>query len=298
LPTPLQSAIARRASLLADGTTDACRLVDGRADALPGITLDTFAGRYLLATRDAAIPPDLLAELRESGATVYHKRLDRHARDAPDHLAGPRQDEPFLIRENAIRFEISFQAGYSQGLFLDQRDNRAALRHRVRAGALVLNTFAYTGAFSVAAALADATTTTLDLSHSYLDWARRNFLHNGLDPAAHHFCRGDTLHWLGRFARQGRRFDAIILDPPTFSRNDRGDVFRIGQDSTRLVELALACLAPDGSILCCTNCRQLDEPTFARSIRAASPRPLQIESSPMPPDFADPPYLKSLWLRR
>jgi len=196
-----------------------------------------------------------------------------------------------------MRFEISFQSGYSQGLFLDQRDNRRRIREQARPGATVLNTFAYTGAFSVAAALGGATATTLDLSQRYLDWARRNFARNGLDPGEHYFCKGDTFHWLRRFAKQGRRFDAVILDPPTFSRDDRGRTFRVESDYGQLAALALACLAPGGTLLCCTNCRSLPRPALERQIRDAAPRPLHIESAPMPEDFTGEAYLKSLWVR-
>jgi 23S rRNA (cytosine1962-C5)-methyltransferase len=298
VPTLLTAAITRRAPLLAGGSTDACRLVDGPGDGLPGLFIDTFAGRRLIATRDAPPAPDLLEELTPTRSPLYHKRLDHHEHEPPVHFAGPRQDEPFLIRENGVAFEVSFQAGYSQGIFLDQRDNRVEVRRRAAAGTTLLNTFAYTGAFSVVAALAGAVTTTLDLSQSCLAWTRRNFTHNHLDPAGHHFCKGDTLHWLARFAQQGRRFDAIVLDPPTFSRDHRGRVFRVESDYTRLVELALACLADAGWLLCCTNCRQLAAPAFARMIRAASARPLDLTSTPMPPDFPAEPYLKSLWVRR
>jgi len=298
-PALLQSASRRRHPVLADGTTDACRLADGPGDGFPpGIELDTFAGRLLLSTRDIDAPAPLLDALRAGRAPLYRKRLDRHRKDAsPAHLSGPPQSEPFLVRENGMQFEISFQTGYSQGLFLDQRDNRRRIRARARPGATVLNTFAYTGAFSVAAALGGATTTTLDLSQPYLDWARRNFAHNGLDPAAHYFCKGDTFHWLRRFAKQGRRFDAVILDPPTFSRDDRGRTFRVESDYGELAALALACLAPGGTLLCCSNCRTLPHSALERQIRTASARPLDIESVPMPPDFPGENYLKSFFVR-
>jgi 23S rRNA (cytosine1962-C5)-methyltransferase len=164
-------------------------------------------------------------------------------------------------------------------------------------GMTLLNTFAYTGAFSVAAALGGAETTTLDLSQPYLDWSKRNFSLNGIDPGSQFFCKGDTFHWLRRFAKQGRRFDAIVLDPPTFSRDKDGKVFRVEKDYGRLVELAAACLAPDGLLLACTNCRQVDERSFATQIRRSLPRPLKIDAAPMPSDFTGEPYLKSLWIQ-
>ena len=291
----LESAVTRRAPLLS-ADTDAVRLIDGAGDRLPGLILETYAGRWLLSTPTGVIPPAVLEWLRDRAHPCYAKRLDQHQKDSPTLLCGPEVTEPFLIRENSLSFEISFRSGYSQGIFLDQRDNRAEVRRRMRPGLKLLNTFAYTGAFSIAAAAADAETTTLDLSQPYLDWARRNFHHNRFDPAAHHFCKGDTFHWLRRFARQGRRFDGIVLDPPTFSRDERGKVFRVERDFGELAALAAGALAPGGWLLCCTNFRGISAQELERRLLAAMPRPLRARHAPMPPDFTDAPYLKSIWL--
>ena len=278
------------------GKTDAFRLIDGEGDDLPGIELETFADRWLLSTRDVSIPAEMLARLKRSGHSLYHKRLDQHQKESPVHLAGPAVTDSFLIQENGLNFEISFQSGYSQGIFLDQRDNRLALRRRLGPGKSLLNTFAYTGAFSIAGAAAGATTTTLDLSQPYLDWAKRNLAHNNLDPADHFFCKGDTFHWLGRFAKQGRTFDAIVLDPPTFSRDKNGKVFRVESDYGHLAAMAAKCLAPGGVLLASTNCRQLSTPQFLRQLREAIPRGKSFTASPMPPDFTGESYLKSVWV--
>ncbi|MCX6874687.1 MAG: class I SAM-dependent methyltransferase [Verrucomicrobia bacterium] len=290
------AAMAKRAALLA-ADTNALRLIDGSGDALPGIILEAYAGNRLLATATPAIPAALDAWLQQQVHPCYWKRLDSHHKASPSHHSGPELTAPFLIRENGLHFEISFQAGYSQGLFLDQRDNRAEVRRLLRPGHRLLNTFAYTGAFSVAAASAGAETTTLDLSQPCLDWAKRNFSHNSLDPTAHHFCKGDTGHWLRRFAKQGREFDAIILDPPTFSRDDQGKIFRVESDLGTLVALALAILAPAGWLLCCTNCHHLSAADFERQILSASRQRLHTRHAPMPADFTGVPYLKSIWVR-
>ena len=292
----LAAAVAKRAGILAD-TTDAVRLVDGAGDGLPGVILETYAGRCLLSTTTGRIPPQVLAWLHERGVSCYTKRLDHHRKEPPARLCGPEVPQPFLIREHGVCYEISFQAGYSQGIFLDQRDNRAAVRRLMRPGLRLLNTFAYTGAFSVSAAMAGAETTTLDLSQPYLDWAKRNFTHNHLDPAAHHFCKGDTLHWLRRFARQGRSFDAIVLDPPTFSRNEHGKVFQVRANFGELAALAARVLAPDGWLLCCSNCQNMTPRNFEHLLLASLPRPLQPRFSPMPRDFTNAPCLKSVWLQ-
>jgi 23S rRNA (cytosine1962-C5)-methyltransferase len=291
------TAVMKRQPLMG-GATDALRLLDGAGDGFPGVIVETYAGRWLLSTSGGCIPPLVHAWLREQELSCYWKRLDQHQKESPALLCGPEVMEPFLIRENGIFYEVSFQSGYSQGIFLDQRDNRAEVRRLMQPGLRLLNTFAYTGAFSVAAALAGAETTTLDLSQPYIDWAKRNFTHNSLDPEAHHFCKGDTFHWLRRFAKQGRRFDAIVLDPPTFSRDKEGRVFRVEKDFGELAALAAQVLEPGGWMLCCTNYRRVSPREFGRQLLESMPRRMQARHSEMPADFTDEPYLKSVWLER
>lgn len=292
----IQNAISQRAKLV-NASTNAVRLIDGAGDGLPGFILEDFAGRWLVSTTGDQIPPQVREWLRDQGHSCYWKRLDQHQKESPAHLSGPEVTAPFLVLENGIQFEISFQSGYSQGIFLDQRDNRAEVRRLLAPGLRLLNTFAYTGAFSVAAAMAGATTTTLDLSQPYLDWAKRNFSHNQLDPADHHFCKGDTFHWMRRFAKQGRSFHGIVLDPPTFSRDEKGKVFRVEENFGELAALALDILEPDGWLLCSTNCRNLALNDFQKQLRHASRHSLSSRHSPMPLDFSDEPYLKSVWLK-
>ncbi|MBT8036628.1 MAG: class I SAM-dependent methyltransferase [Verrucomicrobiae bacterium] len=295
----IQSAIKRRSSLLSP-TTNALRLVDGEGDDLPGLFLDTYADRWLVSTRANSLDPDVrawLESLGQNGQTCYWKQLDQHEKTDPTHLAGPAQNQPFTATEHGVNYQINFQAGYSQGIFLDQRLNRQRTRDHASAGKTILNTFAYTGAFSVCAGLGGATTTTLDLSQVYLDWAKTNFQINHLDPSDHFFCKGDTFHWLKRFARQGRTFDGIILDPPTFSRDDKGKVFRVEKDYAHLVALAHACLARGGWILCCTNCRKLDPRDFTRMVRHGAPG-ATITSLDMPTEYSGEHYLKSHWVEK
>ena len=295
-PDLIDAAIANRAPFLTE-ETDAVRLIDGPGDGLPGILLESYADRWLLSTTGGVIAPELSDWLGRRGVSCYWKRLDRHQKESPILLCGPEVVAPFLIREHGICYEISFQAGYSQGIFLDQRDNRAEVRRLMGPGLRLLNAFAYTGAFSVAAAMAGAETTTLDLSQPHLDWAKRNFSHNRLDPEAHHFCKGDAFHWLRRFAKQKRLFDAIVLDPPTFSRDAKGEVFRAEENFGELAALAAQVLAPGAWILCCTNFRGITPNDFARRLLESVPRPLRARHAAMPPDFTADPYLKSVWLR-
>lgn len=270
--------------------TNLVRLIDGAGDDLRGHILESYGEGWLISTSGPGLNPEIRAHLGTFERPLYWKRLDQHQKESPVHLSGPEMPEFFTGLENGLSCRLSFQSGYSQGIFIDQRDNRASLRAMVKPGQTVLNTFAYTGFFSIAAASAGAVTSTLDLSQVYLDWARENFRLNGMSPEDHYFCKGDTFHWLRRFAKQGRTFDYIILDPPTFSRDDKGKVFRVEKDYGRLFDLAAACISPGGKILACTNYRGMSTSEFSAQLKG-----MNLEISEMPDDFTDAPYLKSVW---
>ena len=168
-----------------------------------------------------------------------------------------------------------------------------------------MNTFAYTCGFSVCAALGGARTTSLDLSKKYLEWGRRNFALNGLDPAQHDFIYGDTFDWLRRLAKKGRAFDVVVLDPPTFSQSKESGVFRAEKDYGKLVAAALPVLKPGGVLLASTNAAELPPEKFLdqinEAVRGARRKIVQQHYVPQPPDFpisrAEPAYLKTVWLR-
>lgn len=293
MKNPLQRLLEQRLAKLPP-ETDAFRVSDGTP--WPGVFIDALADRLLISLRDAALPAALKDCLKASDRPVYVKRLDKDVKEPPVFLCGPEVPLRFVIQENGVRYLMDMGAGYSQGIFLDQRDNRAELRRICRPGMKVLNTFAYTGAFSVCAALAGAQTTTLDLAQPCLSWCRENMALNDIDPDEHYFCKGDALHWMDRFARQGRRFDIIVLDPPTFSRDEKGHVWRVEKDYDHLVNLAAACLAPGGRILCSTNCRKLSMSAFRRMVAAGIPT-ASLTPVPMPFDFDGEDYLKCIWAK-
>jgi 23S rRNA (cytosine1962-C5)-methyltransferase len=279
-----------------------------------------------------------------SSRGAYHKILSRQVRRSPATEVSPQlvfgeaAPERFEILENGVRFEMSFREGYSVGLFLDQRDNRRRfLTGHIAAGfALIsegrvprvpvqradensgtrkarpseanfeiLNCFAYTCGFSVCAAKSGARTTSLDLSKKYLEWGRRNFALNGLDPAAYDFIYGDAFGWLRRLAKKGRAFDAVVLDPPTFSQSKEHGAFRAEKDYGKLVTAALPVLKPDGILFCSTNAADFPPEIFLAEIeKAVAPsrrKILQRHYVPQPPDFpasrAEPAYLKTAWMR-
>jgi 23S rRNA (cytosine1962-C5)-methyltransferase len=231
---------------------------------------------------------------------------------------GAAAPERFTVRENGVRFELSFREGYSVGLFLDQRDNRRRLLGgQVASGfplfpsatrspqSALLNCFAYTCGFSVCAAKAGARTTNLDLSKKYLEWGRRNLVLNRLDPREHDFIYGDVFDWLRRLAGKQRAYDVILLDPPTFSQSKEGGAFRVEKDYGRLVKAAVPLLKPQGVLFASTNAAGWLPEKFLAAVEAAvvaaGRKILQRHSVPQPPDFPmsrlEPGYLKTVWLR-
>jgi 23S rRNA (cytosine1962-C5)-methyltransferase len=329
-------ALALRTALIEQELTNACRLLHGAADGWPGWYVDRF-GDYVLSQGVEPLTGEQRAELGRLAAIleargVCHKILRRQAgrgsRDcaSAELILGEGPQERFAIRENGLEFEVGFEEGCSVGLFLDQRDNRRRLltgyvgapgfglgglgggpsgTRRSEGLGQVLNVFAYTCGFSVCAARSGARTTSIDLSNRYLEWGRRNFSVNRLDPGRHEFLCGDAFGWLRRLARKPRRFDVILLDPPTFSQSRESGPFVAEKDYGRLVGAALPCLRPGGVLFASTNAALWPADRFqaavARAIEAARRPVLERHYAPQPPDFpvtrAEPAYLKTLWLR-
>jgi 23S rRNA (cytosine1962-C5)-methyltransferase len=306
------SRLALRAAIIDPLHTDAFRLVHGAADGWPGLYLDRM-GEDLLAQSAAALTaPQRQYIERIGGRAVYHQLLQRQGRTPPQWLWGAPATSEILVRENGLRFLLRLDEGGSIGLFLDQRENRRRLQERYVApgfelppAADVLNAFAYTCGFSVAAAAGGGHVTSLDLSKNYLEWGRRNFSLNGLDVGKHDFIFGDAFAWFRRLVKKKRLFDLLILDPPTFSRSRESGVFQAEKNYGALVASALPLLKPGGTLLASTNAAGFAPEDFIEAVTGAvgrAGRKVALRHyAPQPPDFpierAEPGYLKTLWLR-
>lgn len=197
-----------------------------------------------------------------------------------------------VVREGPLRFWVNLDDYLDPGLFLDHRNTRARVREEA-AGRRVLNLFAYTGAFSVHAAAGGAReVTSVDLSRTYLSWARDNFVLNDLDPEAHRFEASDVLRWL----RQGReRYDLVVLDPPAFSVSKRmaGD-FEVQRDHARLLRDARARLERGGVLYFSANYRAFEP-------QAGAFEGFEVEEltpASIPEDFRDRAIHRCFRLRR
>jgi 23S rRNA (cytosine1962-C5)-methyltransferase len=282
--------------------TDAHRLASHREAWLERFGEDALLSYQSEAARDALLA-DLPAWLEQNALPlrrIFGKFIPRQneERIAPALLSGDAAlPLATVVSENGLRYGLDFAAGYSAGLFIDQRANRALLR---RAGVQrLLNTFAYTCSFSVAAAAAGARTVSVDLSKKSLDRGRENFALNALDPAPHTFLADDALDVLPRLARRQEKFDAIILDPPTFSRGNKGRRFQVEQDLESLLVAALEVAGPRARILISTNCARLDKVALERLVRFALKLTQRTGDLHREPDLPDVPAefaARALWL--
>jgi 23S rRNA (cytosine1962-C5)-methyltransferase len=316
-------ALGLRAAVVDPAKSDVWRCVHGAGDGWPGWYVDRM-GRAALSQGESmpSMEQNQFLQALPGVSSIYHKLLHRRVRGttaaevSPECVWGEPVSEPLVIQENGIRFELSFREGYSVGLFLDQRDNRRRLLvnhvgagfplfEEQVAGKTVLNAFSYTCGFSVCAAKAGARATSLDLSKKYLEWGKRNFRLNDLEPDDHEFIFGDAMNWMTRLSRKNRLFDAVLLDPPTFSQSKEFGVFRVEKDYERLVIGALGVLRSGGVLFASTNAATLEPEEFVARVEHAAANAgrtvLQRLYVPQPPDFpisrAEPGYLKTLWLR-
>lgn len=190
------------------------------------------------------------------------------------------------VREAGHRFRVNLSDYVDTGLFLDHRLARARVGAE-SAGRRVLNLFCYTGAFTVyAAAGGAAESLSVDLSHTYLDWAADNLRLNGADPARHRLRHGDVRVVLGELAATGARFDLAVVDPPTFSVSKRMDgTFDVLRDHPALLAAVGEVLAPGGVIWFSTNHRRFRLALPARL--APRWRVTDETAATIPPDFRD-----------
>lgn len=275
----LEDAGIRRAPL--DGLTSAYRLVNEFGDGLPGVTVDRYGDHAVLlvstpeADRRAQELADRLVELGARG--VYLKRRLRGdvrkaeaERYPPLPIAGEAAPERFVVEEHGIKLAVDLGHGLSTGLFVDQRENRRLVRD-LSHGKAVLNLFAYTCSFSVAAALGGARrVVSVDLGNRVLEVGRENFRLNRLDPTLHAFEQADALAWLARARREKQRFDLIVLDPPSFATKVEGSAWNVVKGYAVAAERALALLGPGGRLLAITNHRKTSVGRLRRTLREAA----------------------------
>ncbi len=204
----------------------------------------------------AEVEQEVRAGLEVTDETLFfkerrrQKNLDQYRRVADEH-------QEFIVTEQGHRFLVNLSDYLDTGLFLDHRNTRQIVQAEAP-GRRFLNLFCYTASFSVYAARGGAShTTSVDISNTYLDRARRNFVLNELATDVNETIRADVLEWLPRAVREKRRFDLIVCDPPTFSNSKKmRGFFDVGEQHPTLINDCLRLLSPAGRLYFSTNFRR------------------------------------------
>jgi len=235
------------------------------------------------------IIPDVL----ELPATNVSLKVRQKQRGLSQYEARAAQNKRFQVEENGLKFWVNLKDYLDTGLFLDHRDTRQMLM-QMASGKAVLNLFCYTGSASVyAAAGGAASTTSVDMSNTYLNWAQDNMQLNGFDGGQHHFIRANCLEWLQAAQQEAERFDLIFLDPPTFSNSSRMDgVFDIQRDHASLIQMAANLLKPTGQLVFSTNRRDFKMAT--ENMEGLTLK--DISSETIPRDFERNKKIHQCWL--
>jgi 23S rRNA (cytosine1962-C5)-methyltransferase len=259
------------------GYTENCRLVFGEADGLPALIIDKFGEHFVIQTLALGMDvwkPAIVSALEQIFLTSkIYERNDVPVRE----LEGMTQQKGFLsapfdtkmvIRENGISMEVDLENGQKTGYFLDQQDNRRAIRHIVK-NADVLGAFCYTGSFEVHAGHYGAKSVLgLDISENAVAMARRNASLNGLENIVR-FEAVNAFDVLKKWSKENKKFDVVMLDPPAFTKSREN----IGKAISGYKEINLRGmkLLHSGGFLVTSSCTNLVTPQlFLDTIRSAA----------------------------
>lgn len=303
---------ARRGAIELD-RTDAFRLCHGEGDFLPGVVIDRYGPVAVVLFDGAAaraLLPGVVAAVQGLGGplaiTALYERNQRRQGGGGQLLYGELPAAELLVREHGMRFLVDIVQGQKTGLFLDQRENRQLIRRYAR-GLTVWNGFAYTGGFSLAAALGGASrVVTVDSAGPAIAAAQKNFALNQLDPAAHEFYADDVFVHLQQAAQRQKTYDLVIVDPPSFAPTHKALPTALGA-YRELHRLALAAVAPGGLLAAASCSSHVPEAEFLATLTDAAQharrrlRVLEIHGQPADhptlPAFPEGRYLKFILAR-
>ena len=315
--TKIQSALAYRKDFYENETTTAFRVFNGEGDGVGGFTIDYFSGFYMITWYSMGIYEfrDLIIEALKSCVDykgIYQKkRFDSkgmYLDEADDFISGERAPEPLIVKENGANFAVYLDDGAMVGVFLDQKEVRKTIRDSYAKGKTVLNTFSYTGAFSVFAALGGAkSTTSVDLAKRSLPKTSEQFEVNKIDIDAQEIIVEDVFNYFKYAVRKKLLFDMVVLDPPSFARSKK-HTFSASKDYVNLLKEAIAITNKNGVIVASTNASNFSMMTFSdfikRAFKELNGKYKVEESFSLPKDFRvnskfkEGDYLKVVFIRK
>jgi 23S rRNA (cytosine1962-C5)-methyltransferase len=313
----INNAITYRKEFFQSKETTAFRVFNTEGDGIGGLTIDYFDGYYLITWYSIGIYSfkneilEALKSLVKYKGIYQKKRFDgkgQYLDDTDDFVCGTKAPEPLIVKENSANFAIYLDDGAMVGVFLDQRDVRKTLKQKYAKGKTILNTFSYTGAFSVFAALGGAKeTTSVDLANRSRTKTQEQFRVNNINLEKQNIIVEDVFNYFKYAVRKKLSFDIVVLDPPSFARSKK-HTFSASKDYVKLLKEAIEITNKNGIIVASTNASNFDMKRFKTFVQRAF-KELQTtysieENFSLPKDFrvnenfAQGDYLKVLFLRK
>lgn len=291
------AALNRRDALFNDPSTTAFRVFNGEGDGIGGLTIDYYDGYYMVSWYSEGIYSlkhhiyNVLEKMVDYKAIYEKKRFDTKGQyiEQDDFVRGEPGEFPIIVKENGMNFAVDLNDGAMTGIFLDQRDVREAILENYAEGRTVLNTFSYTGAFSIAAALGGAEkTVSVDLASRSESKTIEQFSVNGLDYEQHEIRVMDVFDYFRYAKRHALKFGLVILDPPSFARSKKY-TFSTARNYPELVEDAIAVTEKNGIIVASTNNASFGMKKFKtfidKAFKASNTKYKVLEESSLPRDF-------------
>ena len=296
----IRAAAEKRRAFYESKNTTAFRIFNGEGDGVGGLTIDFFNGFYMVSWYSEGIysfREMIYAALEQAVNTrgVYEKKrfhTNGQYVEQDDYVSGERGEFPLIVSENGMNYAVDLNDGAMTGIFLDQRDVRLALRDHYSEDKTVLNTFSYTGAFSVAAALGEAMkTTSVDLAKRSLAKTIEQFAVNGIDYEAQDIKVMNVFDYFSYAARHNLKFDVVVLDPPSFARTKKM-TFSTAKDYPKLLKAALEITEDNGVIIASTNNASFNMKKFKtfidKAFKESGKRYKIVEEHQLPADFVVP----------
>ncbi|KKK33771.1 hypothetical protein WN59_09135 [Salinicoccus sediminis] len=291
----IEAAIGARGPLFNQEDTNAFRLFNEIGDGLGGLTVDyydnhllvTFYSRGIYKIRDLIIK-ELMVRLKPDSVTEQTRFSAEGRMQIENRRVSGNVEFPITVLESGQRFSVHLEDGPMTRLFLDQRETRRSLMKNQTGGRTFLNLFAYSGTFSISAALGGMATTSVDLANRTKELVTDNFNNNNLPLDAHRIYIMETFEFLKYAARNNHSYDTILIDPPSFSRYKK-KVFKVDRDYPKLIIEALKVLDGGGTLILSQNLETNTLNQFKKQIGATlenTGHPYTIEDvKGLPKDF-------------